>query len=211
MKSLATAIVAFLVVAPQALDAAAYIKFDGIDGESQAPGRGGWIEIESFSWGAASPSNSCHPGGPRPVSASELTIVKQFDKSSPQMMKTVMTAWEPAPLLVMEFDAVVGDGSVKTYLQIKLSDVLVSNYSTGGSNQDRPTESFSLSFSAIRYTYFRYDAAGKFIEVVTEGAAVCDGAVIPPPGVPGTPVSDSFTISDSLGDERTVTAGVVAE
>ncbi len=39
------------------------------------------------------------------------------------------------------------------YLKVKLTDVVVSSYQTGGSGGDVPMESFSLNFSKIEFEY----------------------------------------------------------
>lgn len=65
----------------------AFLKIDTIPGESTAPGHQGWMDIESFSWGAtpatARTASKC--------SLHSLTITKKLDKASPMMAQAAMT------------------------------------------------------------------------------------------------------------------------
>ena len=53
-----------------------------------------------------------------------------------------------------------GEGQLETYLTIKLTNTMISGYSFS-SGGDRPSESISLNFTKIEYTYQGYDDQHK--------------------------------------------------
>ncbi|MBX7244857.1 MAG: type VI secretion system tube protein Hcp [Candidatus Sumerlaeaceae bacterium] len=66
---------------------AAYIKFDGVDGESKAPMRMGWIDLISCSHDITNmrPRASGGGGGAGKASFSDISFAKRYDKSSPKL------------------------------------------------------------------------------------------------------------------------------
>lgn len=80
----------FLLAVAVAMPAfsAAYIKFDGVEGESTAKDHKGWIEISSVSQ-AVAPRDAASglPTGKR--QHKPVTITKQVDKSSPLLAKAL--------------------------------------------------------------------------------------------------------------------------
>ena len=46
------------------------------------------------------------------------------------------------------------------YLEITLTDVVISSYQTGGSGDDKPIESMTLNFAQIKKEYFKQDDKG---------------------------------------------------
>ncbi len=208
-----------LLLEPVLCPAPAYLKYGGIDGEvteSQSPGHDKWIELQSFSFGVAAEEE---PG--TPPAFSDASASKQLDKTSPKLMLACATGLV-TPEVILDFTNKVGE-SEQLYMRYKLTDVLVSSYShhkvpapaEGGlSAPERRTlnhEEFSLNYGGIRAIYYRYDDSGQLVEVVSEGTIARPGGTIPPDDSAPTLSGDNFTISDSLGGGRTVTAAVAAE
>ena len=105
-------------------------------------------------------------GGAGKVSFQDLHFVtKTVDKSSPKLFLAGASGEhiKDATLFVRKA------GSNSDYLQIKLTDVLVSSYQTGGSGGDNPTESFSLNFAKVQYSYTGTDADGKLLPAIDVG------------------------------------------
>lgn len=147
----------------------AFLAIDGIEGESTDANHPKTIEIESWSFGETQPvtTSSGGGGGAGKVSFQDLHLVtKTVDKSSPKLFLAGASGEhiKDATLFVRKA------GSSSDYLQIKLTDVLVSSYQTGGSGSgDIPTESFSLNFAKIQYSYTGTDADGKLLPAIDAG------------------------------------------
>ena len=129
----------------------AFLEIDGIPGESTDSKHPGTIEIDSWSFGETQTiSASGGGGGAGKVSMQDIHFMsKTVDKSSAKLFLFCATGEhiKSATLFVRK-----AGGSVD-YLQIKLTDVLVSSYQTGGSGEELPKESLSLNFAKIQYTY----------------------------------------------------------
>jgi type VI protein secretion system component Hcp len=66
----------------------AFLKIDTIPGESTAPGHQGWMDIDSFSWGAT--PAAAHTAASK-CSLHSLNFTKKLDKASPMMAQAAMT------------------------------------------------------------------------------------------------------------------------
>lgn len=129
-----------------------FLKIDGIDGESTDEFHRGSIDVQGFSYDISPPTR--RPGAPvLRVSFSDLTVTKELDKSSPKLMEAcAMGKHIPQAILTCRKS---GGGGQETYLRITMTDVLVSSFSsTGSSSSDRPSESFSLNFTKIEFSFF---------------------------------------------------------
>jgi type VI secretion system secreted protein Hcp len=142
------------------VSAAAFLKFDGIDGESQDATHQGAIDVLSWSWGAANAgTHSGGGGGAGKVSMSDVTVSKELDKSSPRLMLACAQGQHIRQAVLICRS--LADEPVE-YLKITFSDVLVSSYTVGGSavGDNPPTESISFNFSRIEIEYVPVDAKG---------------------------------------------------
>jgi len=130
-----------------------FLKIDGVPGESTDDGHKGWIEIESFSWGASqSSSTSGGGGGAGKVSISDFSFTSPASKASPKLFEHVVTGKHIKDVL-LELCVAGEERKSQCYLQIMLSDVLVSSYQSQGSSGEQPTEQISLNFSKIEFQY----------------------------------------------------------
>jgi type VI secretion system secreted protein Hcp len=140
-----------------------YIKFDGIDGESQDREHRDWIDALSFSQGQyLSPSSSVPGGAARgKVVFEEFTIKKMVDKASPKLAEALCKG-TVFPNVDIHVARPLSEGTQVTYYTYELKNVIVTSYQISGSTQDDvPTESLSLSFEQIKATYTKFDAAGR--------------------------------------------------
>jgi type VI secretion system secreted protein Hcp len=140
----------------------AFLKLDGIKGESQDAKHKGEIDILSFSWGASQTGVSATGGGggAGKVRFQDLTIVKKTDASSPLLMLNCASGAH-----IKEGDITVrkAGGTQLEYLKIKLTDLLISGYKEHGSNTSNdeiPIESITLNFSKVEYSYQKQKADG---------------------------------------------------
>ena len=130
------------------------LEIDGIKGESQDAKHKETIEVSSFSWGVTNPGSfaSGGGGGAGKSNFQDLHFTGSVNKSSPLLAKACATGQhiKKANLFVRKAGTEQQD-----YYVIKLEDVLISSYQSGGSegSQALPTDQFSLNFAKIEYDY----------------------------------------------------------
>ena len=132
----------------------AFLKLDGIDGESQDKEHKGEIDIIAWSWGGASTGSFNLGGGGASgkASFSDLTLTKYYDKTSPNLMAKLAdgTHIKEATLFARK----AGGSSAIEFLTIKLSDVIITSVNFGGSGgEDRYTETVSIAFAKFEVAY----------------------------------------------------------
>ncbi|MEX2431573.1 MAG: type VI secretion system tube protein Hcp [Dehalococcoidia bacterium] len=141
---------------------AAYINFDGIDGESTDDGHKDWINLLSVSQGihrpAAEGGSVRSSSGPK---LDDIVIVKEVDASTPKLMEAIADG-TVFPNVVFDLTELHDGGRRTTYLKYELKNVYITSYSLGGSAQSDvvPTEQVSLNFEEIKVTYTKTDDDG---------------------------------------------------
>jgi type VI secretion system secreted protein Hcp len=138
-----------------------FIKIGDAGGESADHKHKGEIDVLSWQWGM-SQSGTGHIGGGSgsgKVSVQDLTFTKYIDKSSPKLMLSCCNGKHfPEALLTVRK---AGEKPIE-YVKIKLTEVLVSSISTGGSGgEDRLTETITLNFSQVAVDYTSQKADGS--------------------------------------------------
>jgi len=130
-----------------------FLKLDGIDGESQDATHAKEIDVLAWSWGA-SQSGTTHMGqggGGGKVNVQDLSITKYVDSATNNLLQRTFDGKhiKEATLVVRK-----AGGTPLEYLTIKMTDVMVSSVSTGGSGgEDRLTENVVLNFSKVEIIY----------------------------------------------------------
>lgn len=151
--------------------AAAYMKLGDIKGDATDTAHKEWIIIQSFSLGFDTSIDAAT--GQRLVAVKEIQVAKSIDKSSPLIMQNVLTG-ETTSEVIIEFTKETPAGP-RTYLRYKLTDVLVSSYSTIGTESPTaasgetasrpvPVDSFSLNYESITFEYNELSESGEIIE-----------------------------------------------
>jgi type VI secretion system secreted protein Hcp len=143
---------------------AAFIKFDGIDGEVQDKDHKGWSDILSFSQslhqpGAGATGQTRRRGD---VQMDDVHVTKELDKASPKLAEAVCNG-KVFPKVEIHVTASYTDSGRVTYYAYELKKVLVTGYNIGGSGQseDVPVEDLTLNFEEIKVTYTENDSDGK--------------------------------------------------
>lgn len=150
-RALSLAIFGFGFAGYAAVDA--YLKIDGVDGESTDRAHVNWIQVLSFNQAATSPTAATA----RP-SFSDVCFLKLTDKSSPVLEQSCAQG-KRFPSATLEL--ITTDARRARFYQIILSNVLVSSVSASGSTGDlKPVESVCLNFAQTYWTYTEFDAAG---------------------------------------------------
>jgi type VI secretion system secreted protein Hcp len=143
---------------------AAYIKFDGVDGEAQDKDHKGWSDLGHFNKGMRQPGGGATGATRRrgDVICDDLVCVKELDKSSPKIAEAVCKG-KVFPKVEIHMCASTTDAGRVPYYTIDLKNVMVTSYAIGGSGQseDVPTEDFSLNYEEIKVTYTETDGKGK--------------------------------------------------
>ncbi len=143
---------------------AAYIKFDGVDGEAQDKDHKGWSDLLSFSQVIHKPQGGATGPTRRrgDVVLEDIVCVKELDKASPKLAESVCKG-KVFPKVEIHLTASYTDAGRVTYYAYELTNVQVTSYDISGSGQSEsvPTENMSLNFEEIKVTYTETDPAGK--------------------------------------------------
>jgi type VI secretion system secreted protein Hcp len=140
-----------------------FLRFDPkIEGESQQADHEGDLEILSFSWGVSQAGGFAYGSGGTSAKANvqDLSVSFRMCKSSPKLMQSCASGvhFDSATLFCLR---ATGDGHQEKYLELTMTDVVVSSYQTGGSGDDMPIESMSLNFVKVKEEYFQEDDTGN--------------------------------------------------
>lgn len=139
-----------------------FINIDGAKGESKDAKHKEEIDVLAWSWGM-SQSGSFHTGGgggAGKVNVQDLSFTKYVDKSSPNLMLFCSNGKHLKEALLTVRKA--GENPLE-YIKLKLTEVMVTSISTGGSGgEDRLTENVTLNFAKyeLDYTPQKPDGSG---------------------------------------------------
>ena len=144
-----------------------FLKLDGVTGESRDSKHAKEIDILSWSWGAEQSGKAGLQGGAGAgkVNVHDITLQKFIDKSSPTLMLFCCNGKHISKGTLTMRKA--GENPLE-YLKIDLEEILISSYSTGGTNSnDLQIEHISLNFAKFNKTYTPQSKDGS-----AEGAVV---------------------------------------
>jgi type VI secretion system secreted protein Hcp len=138
-----------------------FLKLDGIDGEAADDQFPKWIEVSSWSWGAVNTNTHGSGGaGAGKVSVHDLSVTAQISSASATISQYCVAgthiAWA-------EIDCRKAGDTPQIFLKIKLTDVIVSAYNTGGTGHGDivPTDRFTLNYAKIDTAYGAQNDKGK--------------------------------------------------
>jgi type VI secretion system secreted protein Hcp len=137
-----------------------FLKLDTIQGESPDSKHKNEIEILSWSWGEVNKGTHAGGGGggAGKVSMQDISFVSPTSKASPKLFLACATGQHIKEALLTCRKA---GKQQQEYLKIKFTDLLVSNYQTGGTASDvLPSDQFSLNFTKIEMNYAAQKADG---------------------------------------------------
>src|SRR5215204_4702992 len=140
-----------------------FLKVDGIKGEAKDTKHKEEIDVLAWSWGMSN-SGTGHTGGgggAGKVNVQDVSVTKYVDKASTVLLASCACGkhHKEATLVVRK----AGDKPLE-YLKIKMTDVLITSVSTGGSGgEDRLTENVTLNFSKVNVEYVaqKQDGSGE--------------------------------------------------
>lgn len=144
----------------------AFLKIDGIPGESTDEQHKDWIEIQSFSHLIEQPAQATasSAGGATAerVNHGVYEITHFLDKASPKIYEACCTGKHIKDITI---ELCRSGGDKVKYMEIKMEQVLISKVEPNGSANDTgfPSEKVSFSYGKIKWTYTqqkRADGAG---------------------------------------------------
>jgi len=129
----------------------------GFGGDGSVSHGPGWIDVQSWSWGASNSANigsQSSGAGAGKVTFNPFSITRKIDSASPVFFGACASK-RLIPSVTFETDSVTaGDGTPPPQtLQITLTNAMIKACSWGGSGGDAPTESVSFNFSKIEFKY----------------------------------------------------------
>jgi len=132
----------------------AFLKIEGVEGESTDSKHLNWIEVQSFAHGNTSPAPATGKPG-----FSDCCLTKYTDKSSPVLEQNCA---QGKHFRSANLELVTADANRVRFYQIVLSNVVVSSVSASGTTgaSTKPLESLCLTYSQISWTYTELDASG---------------------------------------------------
>lgn len=129
----------------------AFLKIEGITGESTNAKHKGEIEVLAYSWNIANKQSIASGGGAGAgkVSVQDFSIVKHIDIASPALFVAVCSGKRFEEALFTVEEAGGRKGAPMEFLKIKFTDLLISSFTTGGGGGEAPTDQVSLNFARI--------------------------------------------------------------
>ncbi len=136
-----------------------FLMLDGIAGESDDEKHPNWCEI--ISWGhtftqLTNPMRTSSGQTVEKCTHENLTFAKYVDCSSPDILKAVWGGKQINEAYIVCYRA-DGNNVPVLYLQVILTDVVVSSYTIGAGEGNLPQEDIGLSYSKIQYEYNEID------------------------------------------------------
>jgi type VI secretion system secreted protein Hcp len=141
-----------------------YMNIDGIPGDSTAKGFEKQIEVLSFSWGVTNQVVTGGGGGGSTGRASfqDLHFTQKTQSSSPKLLGACASGQHIKEATITFLKK--GTDNPQAFLQIKMTDVLVSSFQTAGaegSDNDVPTDEVSLNFAKFEYDFTSQNPDGS--------------------------------------------------
>jgi type VI secretion system secreted protein Hcp len=149
-----------------------FAKIGDIKGESVDDKHKDEIDVLSFSWGVTNAGSMAFGsgGGVGKAQFSDFSFTTTTSKASPSLFLACASGQHIKDATITVRRAGDGRGSQQDYLVIKMNDVLVSSYNTGGSSGgDRPTESVSMAFAKVELSYSPQKPDGTLDAPITAG------------------------------------------
>lgn len=137
-----------------------FVKMGDLKGDSQVKGFEDQIQLLAWSWGM-SQSGTTHigsGGGAGKVNVNDLSFTHYVDSATPKLMEACCKGkhYEEATITMRK-----AGGDPLPFLTVKLTDIIVTSVSEGGSaGEENLTENVTLNFAAFEVSYQAQDNKG---------------------------------------------------
>ncbi len=140
----------------------AFIKIDGIEGESTDDKHAGWIEVISYSSGltqsVSTTASSSGGASAERANFQDFSFTKQLDIASPALALACADGTHINEITVELCRA--GTEKVK-FMEYKMKNCLISSATTNGvGDGDIPTETITIDFGKINWAYTQQKREG---------------------------------------------------
>ena len=145
------------------------LEGDAFKGESKQQGHVDEIDVLSWSWGESNAGSAASGGGQGSgkVNMQDFSFAMKICKASPKLLLACATGEHISKATLVCRRA---GKTPQEYLKITLSECLVSSFQTGGSSGDEiPTDSVSINFAKIEYSYSPQKADGSLGTAIPVG------------------------------------------
>jgi type VI secretion system secreted protein Hcp len=158
-----------ILVGAEALNAGtadAFLKLDGVPGESTDAKHKGEIDLESFAFGVKQTGTAGTGGGGGTGKAefSSFRFEKLYDTSSPKLFLGAADGEHFKSALVTFRKR---SGEQQEFLTYKFDDVMVEHYDQGGTQQPPLLEDVGFTFRKVEISYRPQNADGSLGDAVT--------------------------------------------
>lgn len=132
----------------------AFIKIDGVPGESTDKQHPGEIQVESFNFGDTNATSRAIGSGAAAgrVSFQDLHITAKVSKASPLLM-LFCAQGKHIPNAVLTARHITGEGTGVDFLFVKMNDVLVSSVQDTFTGGEQPVDAVSFNFARVSVEY----------------------------------------------------------
>jgi type VI secretion system secreted protein Hcp len=148
------------------------LNFEGkIKGDSQQSGHENWINLHSVQLGVGRAITVSGAGKDRETSTPsfhEVACHKATDIASNDLFAQATYGKKICEKADVHFIQTGGEGADQVYMKYELYEPILSSYSLS-SNGERPSESFSISFTKIVQKYSQFDAGGTVTQATDKG------------------------------------------
>ena len=142
----------------------AYLKLEGIAGDCTDPGHRDWMILESFNQNVCGPQERGGRAG-----MTDIAVTRLSDRATPFLARATAEGRHFKEAIL---ELCVPDGAKPKYLEIRLTNVRVTNYGIAGSPQSdtrTPYENLMLGFDKIVWLYY----PNAFVPGHEKETAVC--------------------------------------
>ncbi len=150
-----------VLLIPQIASAAIFMLIPGVPGDVQANDYEGWIDVTSVSESISKPQTTV--GGTRRNTIplfSDIVVTKLLDKTSPELRKALATGKAYDTIKIHLLAAGGSEAGLQKYFEYELTDALITAVSLSGDGENRPAETVSIGFEAIKWIFTDRDNKG---------------------------------------------------
>lgn len=143
-----------------------FIKFDGVDGESQVEGVAKWIEISNFSLSSSTPGSTSHGGGSgvgKPVMHG-ASFGTTAGRHSPLLNKRYFEG-KHFPKVEVKYLKQTGADKPETYYHLTMEHVFITSIGNSKGEGSLGYETITLTAETYKQEYFAQGSDGKITSV----------------------------------------------